>query len=1214
MASLVLGAAGAVVGSFFGPLGTSIGWAVGSALGANLFQKGQSGPRLTDLKLQGSAYGSMIPFEFATVRIAGQVIWQTELKEHKQKTGGKGGPTVTTYTYSASFAILLCEGPIGGVLRIWADSRLVFDPATMDPSAFPYVLYLGDEAQLPDPTIEAAEGVGNVPAQRGEAYAVFTDFFLTDYANRIPNFTFEVFSNGAPIPWRYSSFAPFNNAARAGYGGQGPQSGALNADGNLVLSFFDGSSSGNLLSVPITFEINTYDLQGNLISNDLSVVVPPPPEAGGTHFKMVQCSNNPHITWGVGSNAGEELNAFYYDGTITATPILDPSGSTNPNDIEAAIDNMPVYANGAVYCTGGLGPAFVSKWNAPGGAVLNGLPILHYTLTGTQSASHWSLAADDAGNIWVAVDAVAGSSDALFYLDADLNFIHSWTDVQIPAHFKGSFPFTVWNNLLCFHSFDERLIYAYIIDPVAFTFTLAYTGSVEAVPATQNTISLGNGLVLTTDGIVSLQPRAQAVTLASIVSAISVRAGLQTTEIDVSQLTDLVDGYVVSSQGPARGMVEPLQIAYFFDAVESDTVAKFVKRGAAPAVTIATADLGAFASGSTPPPLATVMRTQEVDLPQSISAVYINVNADYQNGEQHSQRQVTQSEMHVSLQLPIVMDDAKAKQVTSVNLYDTWMGRDKVTVLTPRKYVYLEPTDVIVANGYTMRLIDKAETVPGVIKLDGVPTGQFVYNDAAVAGAGLAPPPTPPSGHVPTNLLMLDLPLVTDGDNTYGYYAAMNGSSSATWPGATLFKSIDGGVNYDSLLVDVVPDIIGSATSALGNFGGSNTFDEINSVDVQLNSGSGALSSVSLLEVLNGANEFLLGNEIAQFRTAVLTAPGAYTLSGLLRGRRGTEWAIPSHTAAGDRFVILPTSVNVNGPAGEIFVPRDFKAVTSGATLASATDVPFTNNGVALRTYSPTDIGGGLNAAGDLAITWTRRTRIGGAWQNFVDVPLSEATEAYVVQIWNSTFSLCARVITGITSATVTYTSAQQVTDFGAQQKTIFVTVGQIGMLGLGIQQGAALQGAGSTVDAPISPVPPYGSGPPAPPPSGGCVGTVFNTTLTFALGDPGRTVAPGGFIPGTNWVLKLTTPSSGDYVGALDFFEYASPSGVKRCTLSTSACGAPLIPNAFQEGIHTEVLFAVGRPFYPSLYAHLEYSTDYYFSLNSDVGGGAIEMTIAAN
>jgi phage tail tape-measure protein len=49
MASLVLGAAGAVVGSFFGPLGTSIGWAVGSALGANLFQKGQSGPRLTDL-------------------------------------------------------------------------------------------------------------------------------------------------------------------------------------------------------------------------------------------------------------------------------------------------------------------------------------------------------------------------------------------------------------------------------------------------------------------------------------------------------------------------------------------------------------------------------------------------------------------------------------------------------------------------------------------------------------------------------------------------------------------------------------------------------------------------------------------------------------------------------------------------------------------------------------------------------------------------------------------------------------------------------------------------------------------------------------------------------------------------------------------------------------------------------------------------------------
>ena len=52
MASLALGAAGALVGSFFGPLGTSIGWAIGSAVGSALFAKGQDGPRLTDLKLQ----------------------------------------------------------------------------------------------------------------------------------------------------------------------------------------------------------------------------------------------------------------------------------------------------------------------------------------------------------------------------------------------------------------------------------------------------------------------------------------------------------------------------------------------------------------------------------------------------------------------------------------------------------------------------------------------------------------------------------------------------------------------------------------------------------------------------------------------------------------------------------------------------------------------------------------------------------------------------------------------------------------------------------------------------------------------------------------------------------------------------------------------------------------------------------------------------------
>ncbi|RMH48627.1 MAG: hypothetical protein D6686_10175, partial [Alphaproteobacteria bacterium] len=116
-----------------------------------------------------------------------------DFTEHVTTTtsgGGKGGgPKVATteYSYSASFTIALCEGPITGIGRIWADGRL------MDLSGVSWRWYPGDEAQLPDPFIEAKMGAGRTPAYRGTAYVVFEDLPLAAYGNRIPQLSFEVF-------------------------------------------------------------------------------------------------------------------------------------------------------------------------------------------------------------------------------------------------------------------------------------------------------------------------------------------------------------------------------------------------------------------------------------------------------------------------------------------------------------------------------------------------------------------------------------------------------------------------------------------------------------------------------------------------------------------------------------------------------------------------------------------------------------------------------------------------------------------------------------------------------------------------------------------------------------------------------------------------------------------------------------------------------------
>jgi hypothetical protein len=52
--------------------------------------------------------------------------------------------------------------------------------------------YLGTSDQMPDPTIESWEGVGEVPAFRGTAYVVFKRLLLTDFGNRVPALEFLV--------------------------------------------------------------------------------------------------------------------------------------------------------------------------------------------------------------------------------------------------------------------------------------------------------------------------------------------------------------------------------------------------------------------------------------------------------------------------------------------------------------------------------------------------------------------------------------------------------------------------------------------------------------------------------------------------------------------------------------------------------------------------------------------------------------------------------------------------------------------------------------------------------------------------------------------------------------------------------------------------------------------------------------------------------------
>ncbi|HEX8445132.1 MAG TPA: phage tail protein [Sphingomonas sp.] len=195
MATLVLTTVGTLVG---GPVGGAIGALIGNRIDARVLASGRQGPRLGDLSVQTSTYGSAIPKLFGTMRVAGTVIWATDLKETGTRGGGgKGQPRTTTYSYSASFAVAVSARRVRSIGRIWADGILLRGAAGDWKAATGFRFHDGGEDQAPDPLIAAAEGIGQTPAYRGIAYVVFEDMSLAAYGNRIPSLSFEVEADAA---------------------------------------------------------------------------------------------------------------------------------------------------------------------------------------------------------------------------------------------------------------------------------------------------------------------------------------------------------------------------------------------------------------------------------------------------------------------------------------------------------------------------------------------------------------------------------------------------------------------------------------------------------------------------------------------------------------------------------------------------------------------------------------------------------------------------------------------------------------------------------------------------------------------------------------------------------------------------------------------------------------------------------------------------------
>lgn len=220
-------------------------------------------------------------------------------------------------------------------------------------------------------------------------------------------------------------------------------------------------------------------------------------------------------------------------------------------------------------------------------------------------------------------------------------------------------------------------------------------------------------------------------------------------------------------------------------------------------------------------------------------------------------------------------------------------------------------------------------------------------------------------------------------------------------------------------------------------------FDDVHTFDVWLPHGT-LSSAANDLAVLNGANLCLLGSELLQFRDVTSLGAGVYRLSHLLRGRFGTEWAMDMHSDS-DVFIAISqsTTYRLYGEIDELNKVALLKAVSSGQNVESASPEVLLNTGIGLKPYAPVHVDGTRDGSDNLTITWVRRTRVTGGWNDYGNVPLGELTEAYEIDILNPSTGAVVRTLNA-TAETVVYSAANQTTDFGGVQATVVCIIYQM--------------------------------------------------------------------------------------------------------------------------------------------------------------------------
>ncbi|MGB4101337.1 MAG: phage tail protein [Alphaproteobacteria bacterium] len=1122
MASIVLSAAGQAVlpgvgGTVLGALGRYGGGIVDQKLGLTGGRK-LSGPRLENLKVQDSRYGAGIPVIYGRARVAGQVIWASDLIEtaHEDHVGGKGGggsASATRYAYSVHCAVAIGNGSLARLASVWADGKLIYDGTNWKSGlAGGTQFYPGHSTQNPDPVMESALGAGNVPAYRGIAYVVFENLQLADFGNRLPNLTFEIIANessAAPAVGAHVDPGVMNDDFGIATPGGTPPLTVAGDSRRVSQVAVLGMENALAASAAAAFTAITYDVSGatpvevarvssadfttdNALASIAWALAPdrryaavvaisnasptalatlaiydvlagqwgPPLQLPVKNFARSVCWLDA-LRFVVADHDGSQLGVqiFARAGIGLVALGFHPvwgAGSAGNRFTLSTGQFIPIQG-GILMLTGNaaFNPTALYACHLRWG---NGLTVeTPYTLSGSVPAGAGRqldiIALGDGAYV-----VCFSLSDRVVMLScvptaAAAVITRSWQTIVFSAVSNYIAPCMLGGRLLFLLKsiFENRYRIGEVVLGTG-TFTLVtdsmvVTGDDPAggthyapwpIDGNRALIQSGTNFNLTFGEFRIFNRHAGGDNLQNIVGDILERAGYAAGDSALAALADIsVTGYVAQPPMTGRSVLEPLRLYGLFDLIESNDQLVAVTRHDTVDAVIPDAELQAGKDPQKIPPPLVVRRAQELDLPREMTIDYIDPARDFEVGSARARRIAVPATARAKLALPVVCSADQAKRVAEGRLFAVWAERATCTFYLSRRYLPLNPGDVVTAGGRRLRLTAIQQS-GAVLQCSAVDDYHAAHDSAAAGDAGVIP--VAAGTAFASALYLMDLPPLTAEADQPGIYVAMSGAPG--WRGGSLWRAADG-VNYILLDNFSTPAVAGLALTALPG-AAAEYWDRAGTVEVQLLQGS--LASCTEAELLGGANAALLNGEIIQFQTATLLGPGYYRLSNLLRGRKGTEDGISTHVT-GENFVVLSGATLRFLPlrADDRNRGYDYRAVSLGFSLGDVPDMPKVAQLRSLQPLAPAHLRGTRSAGvgSDLSLTWVRRARLDAEWTDYVDVPLDETAELYDLEIRDG-LGAVVRSVSGLTTPAYIYTAAQQSADFTVIPTTYDVRVYQV--------------------------------------------------------------------------------------------------------------------------------------------------------------------------